>query len=345
MKQAVIIAAGRGAKLGALTRDRPKPMLPVLGKPVVARIMDRMREVGISQFIVVVGEDEGEVASYLSGGWAADAKVQIVLQPTSRGPADALASAANYITGSFIVSSCDHLVPRSHIELLARRLDDTKADMVLSLSPYGREQHLPVVNVEGDYVTSIGGAGTQKHSLASFLVYACSKRVLNYTGQGSVNDSEMSGLIQALLGAGGRVSYANAEWHMPLTREVDLLSINRRFLREGRDTHILSEIPGSVQIIPPVRIDPQVSVGQNAKIGPNVYLESGSKVGQAAVLWDTMVLNKAEIASEEVAHDQIVLRQERIQQEPDPEKTLPLKPTRLKAYLDGMEGKSDEGND
>src|SRR5258705_11306194 len=99
MNQAVIIAAGRGAKLGALTRDRPKPMLPVLGKPVVARIMDRMREAGINHFIVVVGENEGEVASYLSGSWAADAKGQIVLQPMARGPAHALTVLASYIAG------------------------------------------------------------------------------------------------------------------------------------------------------------------------------------------------------------------------------------------------------
>ena len=37
MKRAVILAAGRGTRMGALTEDLPKPMLPVRGKPMLER--------------------------------------------------------------------------------------------------------------------------------------------------------------------------------------------------------------------------------------------------------------------------------------------------------------------
>ena len=43
IQQAVILAAGHGTRLGPLTKDRPKSMLPVLGKPMMARVMDRLR--------------------------------------------------------------------------------------------------------------------------------------------------------------------------------------------------------------------------------------------------------------------------------------------------------------
>src|SRR3954465_8004757 len=115
INQAIIVTAGRTIRLGSLTKDRAKPMLPVLGNPIIIRIMDRIKEAGINNFVVVVGEQDGEVASYLHSGWAPDAKVQIVLQPMMRGAADALASAANYITGPFLVTSCDHIVPVDHI--------------------------------------------------------------------------------------------------------------------------------------------------------------------------------------------------------------------------------------
>ena len=96
------------------------------------------------------------------------------------------------------------------------------------------------------------------------------------------------------------------------TQELDLLAINKYFLQESRDAHILSEIPGSIHLIPPVRIDPKVSVGQAAKIGPNVYLESGATVGQGAVLRDTLVLSGASVAAHEHCYGQIVDRRVRI---------------------------------
>ena len=88
--------------------------------------------------------------------------------------------------------------------------------------------------------------------------------------------------IQDLIQAGGKVGHVSADWHLHLNSEIDLLTINKRLLREDRGTHILSEIPSTVHITPPVRIDPKVSIGKGAKIGPNVYLESGAQVGNLA---------------------------------------------------------------
>jgi NDP-sugar pyrophosphorylase family protein len=330
ISQAIIITAGRTIRLGSLTKDRAKPMLPVLGKPMIIRVMDRIKEAGITNFVVVVGEQDGEVASYLHSGWAPDAKVQIVLQPMMRGAADALAAAANYITDPFLITSCDHLVPVDHIRALMRDYNQGNPDMVVSLTPYTYDLGLPYVTLQDDRITAISqGTPPERRAQSAFLMYACNKRVLNYTSSSVANDYEMVKVIQSVLSTNGCVKYHNVEWYMPLTRDLDLLHINKRLLREGRDTHILSEIPGSVHIVPPVRIDPQVSIGQGAKIGPNVYLESGVQVGAEAVIWDSIVIGKAEIADHEVLHGQIVLRRQRISEEPEAAKTRPTRPIGL----------------
>src|SRR5260221_11924294 len=154
--QAVIIAASLGGRLGEIQKGRSRPMFPVHGKPIVIRIMDRMPEAGIQRFIVVLGEQEGEVASYFNGGWVPACKVQIVLQPTPRGPADALACASSYITGPFLLASASHLTPNEHIPVLIKRFNDTSPDMVLSAAPVGdNTDGLPVIKTEEDRVTSI----------------------------------------------------------------------------------------------------------------------------------------------------------------------------------------------
>jgi NDP-sugar pyrophosphorylase family protein len=54
--KAVILAAGKGTRMGDLTRELPKPMLDVRGKPVLERIVEGLRdEAGIADFFIVTG--------------------------------------------------------------------------------------------------------------------------------------------------------------------------------------------------------------------------------------------------------------------------------------------------
>ncbi len=48
--KAMILAAGLGTRLRPLTLDRPKPAMPLLGKPLVARIVEQLMEQGVEQF-------------------------------------------------------------------------------------------------------------------------------------------------------------------------------------------------------------------------------------------------------------------------------------------------------
>jgi NDP-sugar pyrophosphorylase family protein len=52
---AVILAAGRGTRMGEMTREVPKPMLPVRGKPLLEHIAERLAAAGIERFFIVVG--------------------------------------------------------------------------------------------------------------------------------------------------------------------------------------------------------------------------------------------------------------------------------------------------
>jgi choline kinase len=53
--KAVILAAGRGTRLFPLTKDMPKTLLKVTGKPILEYILDRLANIGIAEIIIVVG--------------------------------------------------------------------------------------------------------------------------------------------------------------------------------------------------------------------------------------------------------------------------------------------------
>ncbi len=55
VKKAVVLAAGRGKRMGMLTEHLPKPMILVRGKPILEHVLDHLREAGIEQAAIVVG--------------------------------------------------------------------------------------------------------------------------------------------------------------------------------------------------------------------------------------------------------------------------------------------------
>jgi bifunctional UDP-N-acetylglucosamine pyrophosphorylase/glucosamine-1-phosphate N-acetyltransferase len=319
IQQAVILAAGRGTRLGRLTKDRPKSMLPVLGRPMVARVMDRLRDAGIRRFVVVVGEHEGAVAAYLSGSWHPETEIRFALQSVPTGTVDALLLAAPFIDGPFLLTAVDNLTSPQHVQNLLdcfRKSPDQVATLSLIATSNDEISQSSSAVIYDDRVIAIEEKPVQSGgSFAAIMLYAFAQRFLDYLPQVRVSprgEREIVSAIQASISDRCRVGFVLADWRLHLTHEFDLLAINRHFLQEGRDTHILSEIPASVHIVPPVRIDPKVSVGQTATIGPNVYLESGSTVGQGATLNDVVVLTGAIVPATENCHDQIVARHLRI---------------------------------
>ncbi len=74
--QAVIMAGGKGTRLAALTKDEiPKPMVPVAGKPLLLWQVERLKENGITDLIMVIGHLGEKIQEYFGDG--SDFGVQI----------------------------------------------------------------------------------------------------------------------------------------------------------------------------------------------------------------------------------------------------------------------------
>jgi NDP-sugar pyrophosphorylase family protein len=60
----VVLAAGRGTRMGDMTADIPKPMLEVQGKPMLEHVLERLAQAGVNRFLLVVGYRREMVESY-----------------------------------------------------------------------------------------------------------------------------------------------------------------------------------------------------------------------------------------------------------------------------------------
>ncbi len=125
--KAVLLAAGRGSRLGALTGEVPKPLLTVAGRPIIAHILDGLRRAGIEEITIVTGYLGDVLERELGNGEASGMALRYVRQERLEGTARALALARDWLAdGQFFVGWGDILIrPENYRRLLrASRLAD-----------------------------------------------------------------------------------------------------------------------------------------------------------------------------------------------------------------------------
>ena len=66
--KAVILAAGKGTRMGGLTDEVPKPMLPVEGRPILEHIVTGLREAGVGEFCIITGWKAEVIEGHFGNG-------------------------------------------------------------------------------------------------------------------------------------------------------------------------------------------------------------------------------------------------------------------------------------
>jgi len=313
IRYAVLVATGHPSHISQLIQDRPPAMLPAIGKPMVVRVAERLYRSGIRHFIVIVGLSEGSVASYLKKQWVADAHTEFMLETDQEGTAQLLPRIARQLQEPFIIASYNSFThenfPSSLLNMHAEHPDHlilSSARFALThlSAPYFVKQDEPS-RLEIDRTRAKNENGML---LAEYAVFGAAV-VRHLAALPDVQQDVRHFLDLALAYAQQPDSLKlinETSWVLCVERDEDLLLLNRRLLEEAQDTHILSELHQTVRIIPPVRIDPQVTVGQNATIGPYVYLERGSSVGQGAVVSNAVILGRGSVQAKQVVSNAII---------------------------------------
>jgi NDP-sugar pyrophosphorylase family protein len=97
--KALLLAAGRGTRLGPLTANQPKPMIPIGGVPMIERIMSSIAgQTPIREFVLITGYKADILERYLGDGGQWGWKIEYVPQEVPRGVGDAVNTAASALS-------------------------------------------------------------------------------------------------------------------------------------------------------------------------------------------------------------------------------------------------------
>ncbi len=127
----VIMAGGLGSRLNELTRDRPKPMLPVGGRPLLETIIDRFVAQGFRDIWLAVNYRAEVIMDHFGDGSAFAARIRYLREEKRLGTAGALSLMPRDLAHPVVVSNADLLTSLDYGALLdahhAARADATMA--------------------------------------------------------------------------------------------------------------------------------------------------------------------------------------------------------------------------
>jgi glucose-1-phosphate thymidylyltransferase len=293
---AVILAAGEGMRLRPLTRTRPKPMLPIANRPLLAYVVEAVVDAGVDHVVLVVGYKRERIQSYFGDGndWGVD--ISYAVQETQLGTGHAVARAEPYVDGEFVVLNGDRIIDGS---LVSRMVDETPAPAVAvrrseTPSSYG------VVEVDGDRVVSVEEkppARTTTSDLINAGVYKFGPEVFDAVDRiETVGESPITAALGRLAATDVvRAVHYDGRW-LDVSVPWDLLTVNASVLdgAGGRVDgtaviHDAATVVGSVDVAADVHVHPNATVLAGTSLGDNVEVGSNAVVSNAVVLPDATV--------------------------------------------------------
>jgi mannose-1-phosphate guanylyltransferase / phosphomannomutase len=105
--KAVVMAGGEGSRLRPLTVGRPKPMVPIVNKPVLGHIFDLLKHHGITEIIVTLQYMPTAIQDYFGDGSSLGLKITYTVEESPLGTAGSVKNAAAFLDDTFLVISGD----------------------------------------------------------------------------------------------------------------------------------------------------------------------------------------------------------------------------------------------
>ncbi|MGB7725350.1 MAG: sugar phosphate nucleotidyltransferase [Dehalococcoidales bacterium] len=127
--QVVILAGGRATRLGELTKNRPKSLVAIQGKPFLAYQLELLKDHEISDIVLCIGHLGGQIRKAFGDGSNYGVHLTYSLEDEPLGTAGALKNAAPYLNDTFLVIYGDSYLLLDFVKIYAYFLTQQKLSL------------------------------------------------------------------------------------------------------------------------------------------------------------------------------------------------------------------------
>ena len=321
----LILSGGKGSRLYPLTYTNAKQLVPVANKPVLFRVIETIRDAGITDIGVVIGDTGPLIREAVGDGSRWGVQITYIQQEAPLGLAHAVKISRPFLGDERFVMFLGDNVIEGGISPLIRQFANSDWNCQIVLTEVAEPQHYGVAELDGNgRVIRLEEKPKQPRSnLALVGIYMFDHHVFkaveaikpSWRGELEITDA-----IQWLIDAGYRVyPYIHRGWWIDTGKPIDMLDANNRVLEE-----LKPRIEGYVS--PDSQIKGRVTIERGAQIissvirGPAIIGEE-SQVINAYIGPYTSIYHHCVIENCEIEHS-IVLEHSRIVDVPRIEDSL-----------------------
>ncbi len=244
----VVLAAGRGRRLGALGEAYVKTLLPVANEPLIAHHLRLFHSLGIRRVIVVVGHHADQVEAALGTGERYGVQLQFIRQPHPLGSAHALSSARMSVGGPFLLVLGDYYFVATDPEVMVRRLAQGHSAIATKREPRAQliREACAVETTAGGLVVNIvekpARPRTDMKGCGFYALLPEAFDAITRTPRTALRDEYELTISLDLFVKAGNPLYAEPiiDWDSNITRPEDLLQCNLEWLERHNINHLVA---------------------------------------------------------------------------------------------------------
>jgi len=312
--RALVLAGGEGSRLRPITHTNAKQLIPIANTPILFHVLEAIRDAGISEVGIVVGQTADEVRAAVGDGSPWGLSVTYIPQEAPLGLAHAVLTAAGFVRGEPFVMYLGDNVLLEGITDFVHEFERTRPDAQIFLARVPEPERFGVAVLEGERVVRLVEKPKEHISdLALVGVYLFDDQVLEAAAAIEPSwrgELEITDAIQWLIDHGGTVrAQMVTGWWKDTGKPEDLLEANRMMLStleprvEGR-VDAASHLEGTVvveagatvvgsRILGPAIVGAGTIV-EGSTVGPDAAISGGCEI-RGSTVTDSIVMEGCRI--------------------------------------------------
>jgi len=307
--KALILSGGRGTRLRPITHTSAKQLLPVANKPILFYGIEAVKETGIKDVAIVVGETKKEIMDAVGNGQKWAINVTYIEQEAPLGLAHAVKISQDFIKDeSFVMYLGDNLI-KDGITSLVREFEKTRPNAQILLARVPRPEQFGVVELKGEKVIRLVEKPKKpKSDLALVGVYMFDKSIFEAVSNIEPswrNELEITDAIQYLIDHNFTVRpHIITGWWKDTGKLEDILEANRILLEDVK-TYVKGKVDGKSKLLGKVRIEKGAEIRNSVIRGP-VVIGENTKIVNSYIGPFTSVYFQVAIENSEIEHSIIL---------------------------------------
>lgn len=298
----VILAAGKGTRMYPLTKEFPKCMLPVAGKPIIEWGINLFRdELKIKEILIIVGFAQDKIRNKFGDGKKYGVNIIYKEQDIEKvyGLGSALLLAEDFVHDDFVLLLGDNLYKGPYRQIVEKH-QKYGSRVTLHIEESMDPERYGVVQKESRLSEKLVKLIEKPKSPPTNLVitgfYVLHRMVFDVLKQIPLSDRgelELTDALNIIASKGKAYGIKIDGWRKDLGYPVDLLDASKWYLDNNQMSYINSDIGEDVILIDPVYIG-EGSIIKNSTLGPYATIGSNTKIVNSRII-HSVILDNVEI--------------------------------------------------